>query len=215
MAELRAAAAYQSPVETVARVLNDIGIREVTAGWGPDAIKAMQRQRNLDAFLNLAVEYEKYCESQHEAATLTGFLFWVQNPHSPELDLQPTVTTGDAVHVLTYHGAKGLEWPVVVTADFDYTERSDLWDVRVNLTAPFRRRRAARASRDPVLAADVRRPFARRADSRRDHGVGRSARERTQQRIGTTQTRVCRHDARARPADHRVAGEAGESRRRG
>ena len=97
----------------------------------------MQRQRNLDAFLNLAVEYEKYCEAQHDAATLTGFLFWVQNPHSPELDLQPTVTTGDAVHVLTYHGAKGLEWPVVVTADFDYAERSDLWDVRVNLTAPF------------------------------------------------------------------------------
>ena len=137
LAQLRGAAAYQSPVETVARVLNDVGIREVIAGWGRDAIKAMQRQRNLDAFLNLAVEYEKYCEGQHEAATLTGFLFWVQNPHSPELDLQPTVTTGDAVHVLTYHGAKGLEWPVVVTADFDYTERSDLWDVRVNLTAPF------------------------------------------------------------------------------
>lgn len=137
LAELRGAAAYQSPVETVARVLNDIGIREVIAGWGRDAIKAMQRQRNLDAFLNLAVEYEKYCEAQHDAATLTGFLFWVQNPHSPELDLQPTVTTGDAVHVLTYHGAKGLEWPVVVTADFDYAERSDLWDVRVNLTAPF------------------------------------------------------------------------------
>ncbi len=137
LAELRGGAAYQSPVETVARVLNDIGIREVIAGWGRDAIKAMQRQRNLDAFLNLAVEYEKYCEAQHDAATLPGFLFWVQNPHSPELDLQPTVTTGDAVHVLTYHGAKGLEWPVVVTADFDYAERSDLWDVRVNLTAPF------------------------------------------------------------------------------
>ena len=137
LAQLRDEVVYQSPVETVARVLNDVGIREVAAGWGPDAVKVAQRQRNLDAFLNLAVEYETYCASQHEAATLTGFLFWVQDPHAPELDLQPTVTTGDAVHVLTYHKAKGLEWPVVIAADFDSVMRNNIWDVRINLAAPF------------------------------------------------------------------------------
>jgi len=137
LAELRADAAFQSPVETVVRVLNDVRIREITAAWGPDGIKAAQRQRNLDAFLNLAVEYEKYCTIVHEAATLTGFLFWVQDPHSPDLDLQPTVTTGDAVHVLTYHKAKGLEWPVVITTDFDAENRNNLWDARVLLTGKF------------------------------------------------------------------------------
>jgi ATP-dependent exoDNAse (exonuclease V) beta subunit len=135
--ELRPGTALASPVEIVARVLNDVGVRQAATGWGPDAIKAAQRQRNLDAFLNLAVEYEHHCEGQHEAATLTGFLFWVEHPSSPELDLQPVVTSGDAVHVLTYHRAKGLEWPVVIATDFDRPERTSLWNVRVNLTADF------------------------------------------------------------------------------
>ena len=29
------------------RVLNDVGIREVTAGWGPDAIKAAMRAMGI------------------------------------------------------------------------------------------------------------------------------------------------------------------------
>ena len=137
LAELRNDSVLRSPVEIVARVLNDVGARRIAATWGRDAIKAEQRQRNLDAFLELAVQYEAYCGLHHSAASLTGFLFWLDNPTSPELDLQPVVTSGDAVHVLTYHKAKGLEWPVVVAADFDVTQRDDLWDPRILLTAPF------------------------------------------------------------------------------
>ena len=87
--------------------------------------------------LDLAVEYEKHAASHHEPGTLTGFLFWLEHPNSPDLDLQPVVTTGNAVHVLTYHRAKGLEWPVVVCTDFDYEERSRLYDVRVELAGDF------------------------------------------------------------------------------
>ena len=130
IAELRGATVTQSPVETVSRVLNYVGIRPITAAWGPDQVAAEQRQRNLDAFIDLAVEYESHCGSQHEAATLTGFLLWIENPTSPDLDLQPVVTGGDAVHVLTYHRAKGLEWPVVVATDFHDTWRPRIWDVR-------------------------------------------------------------------------------------
>ena len=135
IAHLRGQSMTQSPVEIVARVLNYVGVRPIVTAWGPDAITAAQRQRNLDAFLHLSVEYENHCASQHEAATLTGFVFWLENPTSPELDLQPVVTGGDAVHVLTYHRAKGLEWPVVVVTDFHYTWRSRIWDVRVESTS--------------------------------------------------------------------------------
>ena len=135
--EMRAESALRSPVEIVARVLNEVDIRRIAAAWGPDEIRAAQRQRNLDAFLDLAVEYEKHAASHREPGTLTGFLFWLEHPNSPDLDLQPVVTTGDAVHVLTYHRAKGLEWPVVVCTDFDYQERSRIYDVRVELAGDF------------------------------------------------------------------------------
>ncbi len=135
LAALRDDSPLRSPVEIVARVLNDVGTRAIATAWGPDAIKAAQRQRNLDAFLDLAVAYERHCESHHDAATLTGYLFWLENPSSPELDLQPMITSGDAVHVLTYHRAKGLEWPVVITTDFHYNERPSVWDVRATATA--------------------------------------------------------------------------------
>ena len=131
IASLRDQTVTQSPVEIVARVINYVGIRSIVTAWGPDGVTAAQRQRNLDAFLDLAVEYENHCASQHDAATLTGFLFWLENPTSPELDLQPVITGGDAVHVLTYHRAKGLEWPVVVASEFHYTWKPRLWDVRV------------------------------------------------------------------------------------
>ena len=135
IARLRGDIITQSPVEIVARVINYVGIRPTVTAWGPDAITASQRQRNLDAFVDLAAEYENHCASQHEAATLTGFLFWLENPTSPELDLQPVVTGGNAVHVLTYHRSKGLEWPVVVATDFHHTWRSRIWDVRVESNA--------------------------------------------------------------------------------
>ena len=37
--------------------------------------------------------------------------------------------------MLTYHRAKGLEWPIVVATDFNYTWRSRIWDVRVETTS--------------------------------------------------------------------------------
>ena len=137
LAALREDAALRSPVELVARVLNDVDIRRIVTAWGPDEMRAAQRQKNLDAFLNLAVEYEKHAAAHHDPGTLTGFLFWLEHPNSPDLDLQPVVTTGDAVHVLTYHRAKGLEWPVVVCTDLGYEERMATWDVRVEQAGAF------------------------------------------------------------------------------
>jgi ATP-dependent exoDNAse (exonuclease V) beta subunit len=137
LSELRTDSTFRSPVEVVARVTNDVYTRRIVTSWGPDGVKAAQRQRNLDAFLNLAVEYENHCSAHFDAASLTGFLFWLENPSSPELDLQPEVTGGNAVHVLTYHKSKGLEWPVVIATDFDHKRKLSIWGVRVEQQTPF------------------------------------------------------------------------------
>ena len=138
LGELRDDSALRSPVEIVAQVLNEADIHRIVAAWGPDDIRVAQRQKNLDAFLNLAGEYEEHAAIHHDPGTLAGFLLWLEQPSSPGLDLQPVVTSGDAVHVLTYHRAKGLEWPVVICADFDYREtRLPVWDTRIELTGNF------------------------------------------------------------------------------
>ncbi len=135
--EMRDEVALRSPVETVARVLNEADIRRLVAAWGPDEVRVAQRQKNLDAFLDLAIAYEQHALSHREPGTLAGFLLWLEQTLSPELDQQPVAAAGNAVHVLTYHRAKGLEWPVVVCTDFDHSEPLRIWNVRVKRAAAF------------------------------------------------------------------------------
>jgi ATP-dependent helicase/nuclease subunit A len=64
----------------------------------------------LDELLELALEYEK-----HEAPSLQGFLAWLRGATTVvKRDME---TTRDEVRVMTVHGAKGLEAPVVILAD--------------------------------------------------------------------------------------------------
>jgi ATP-dependent helicase/nuclease subunit A len=64
----------------------------------------------LDEFLELALEYET-----HEAPSLQGFGAWLRSATTVvKRDME---TTRDEVRVMTVHGAKGLEAPVVILAD--------------------------------------------------------------------------------------------------
>jgi ATP-dependent helicase/nuclease subunit A len=64
----------------------------------------------LDEFLELALEYET-----HEAPSLQGFVAWLRSATTVvKRDME---TTRDEVRVMTVHGAKGLEAPVVILSD--------------------------------------------------------------------------------------------------
>jgi ATP-dependent helicase/nuclease subunit A len=80
------------------------GRRRLLARLGVEANDA------LDEFLNLALDYER-----HEAPSLQGFLAWLREARAEvKRDME---IKRDEVRVMTVHGAKGLEAPIVILAD--------------------------------------------------------------------------------------------------
>ena len=61
----------------------------------------------LDEFLNLALDYER-----RETPSLQGFLAWLRQARAEvKRDME---IARDEVRVMTVHGAKGLEAPIVI-----------------------------------------------------------------------------------------------------
>src|SRR5262245_20206246 len=97
--------AQQMPFAFYARVLGAEGGRKrFLARLGHEADDA------LDEFLNLALDYER-----RETPSLQGFVAWLR---AAQTDVKRDMEiTRDEVRVMTVHGAKGLEAPLVVLAD--------------------------------------------------------------------------------------------------
>ena len=82
----------------------DGGRRALLGGLGPEAADP------IDAFLQLAVEFE-----QQHTPSLAGFLAWLE---ATQADIRRDMDqAGGEVRVMTVHGAKGLEAPIVFLPD--------------------------------------------------------------------------------------------------
>ncbi len=97
--------AAESPFAFYSRILGtDKGRARFYARLGPEAADA------LDEFLEHALIYER-----DEAPTLQGFVAWLRGGIAQvkrDMDI-----ARDEVRVMTVHGAKGLEAPIVILAD--------------------------------------------------------------------------------------------------
>ncbi len=82
---------------------------EVAARPGADAVGA---RAHLDRFLDVAAEFAE----TEDSASVEAFLAYLDAAaeHERGLDLGRIGTATDSVQLLTMHGAKGLEWPVVI-----------------------------------------------------------------------------------------------------
>ena len=125
--DLRAITAEHSTSEMLNLLLERLDLRRVIVAWG----EGEQRLSNVDELRRLAVEYEDNCHRQHRAASLGGYLLYLDTLKRADQDRQGASERPEAVNVLTYHKSKGLEWPMVVVGDLDGKPRSSLWGLAV------------------------------------------------------------------------------------
>src|SRR2546423_599475 len=137
LAELRARADYVPPFELYAEILGGGGRRAMLERLGPEAADP------IEEFLALALAFER-----EHVPSLQGFLHWLA---AGEIEVKRDFAERqrDEVRILTVHGAKGLEAPVVFLPDtlqlpdrppqllWSGAQALPLWCPRKELTAPF------------------------------------------------------------------------------
>jgi ATP-dependent helicase/nuclease subunit A len=104
--ELLGLADFIRPFELFERVLDAEGGRKrFLARLGPDCADP------IDEFISLCIAYER-----SNTPSLQGFLQWFESG-DVEIKRDPEAASGDAVRIMTVHGAKGLQAPVVYLPD--------------------------------------------------------------------------------------------------
>ncbi len=121
-----------SATEILNGLIEKLAIRRIVAAWSNE----QQRLDNIDALRKLAIDYEETCNRLHSAATLGGFLLWLDDLANEGLDEQGKGAGMDAVNVLTYHKSKGLEWPLVICHSLANDLRENIWGVRIVRQTP-------------------------------------------------------------------------------
>lgn len=103
--DLRSQTDFLRPFELIERILTrHLGRQNLLARLGHEA------EDGINALLSQALAYER-----SSVPSLTGFLIWMQ---SDDLDIKRQMdSAGNRVRVMTVHGAKGLESPVVILPD--------------------------------------------------------------------------------------------------
>jgi ATP-dependent helicase/nuclease subunit A len=185
---------FMPPFELYADVLGRGGGRlRLLERLGPDAAEP------IEAFLAQALAYER-----GHPASLEGFLHWLEMDRQ-ELKRDPE-TGRDAVRVVTVHGAKGLEAPIVILADcgpHSLPSRSRiLW--RRDDGLPFWR--AAKAERDPLTDGIEMERARREAEERRR--LLYVALTRARDRLYVTGWRLARGTGDGEPCWHEVVRRA-------
>ncbi len=112
-----------SPSLVMQQVVEALAIPRRVQPWG----NASRRCSNLDSAIRHAREYEGSAATGSGSATLSGLILYLDELAANNADSRFTAQGHDAVTLMTYHGAKGLEWPVVVLSGLNSARAPDMW----------------------------------------------------------------------------------------
>lgn len=124
LSDLRNTADYLRPYELLERILTrHSGRKNLLARLGFEA------EDGIDALLDQAMNYETL-----DVPSLTGFILWLQ---TEEVEIKRQMDgASDQIRVMTVHGAKGLESPIVIlpdTAEWEMRIRDEIYKTGDNV----------------------------------------------------------------------------------
>jgi ATP-dependent helicase/nuclease subunit A len=134
--ELRPNLTTLTPLEVLRLAAAESGVAKLCNQWAATPHEARSRLANVEAAVALGKTYEDECSSAKRPATINGLLRWLE-VLAEENDDGRAATADNSVSVLTYHRAKGLEWPVTVLTALGETARTALWGVRAKTEGDF------------------------------------------------------------------------------
>lgn len=105
---------------------------------------------NLERIRSLVDEYTQSASRNSLGSSLAGFIHFLEQFADEQTDIQSVSMGVNAVNVLTYHGAKGLEWPVVVCMELDKS-----FDARP-FTIEMRERNSVFSPYEPLAGRSIR-----------------------------------------------------------
>ena len=133
---LRTRLSALTPAEALRLAKAESNVCMLAAQWSSNQKEAAIRIANVEALLAMSTDYEDECRSAKRPATIAGLLQWLAERAATEKDTRAATAVG-AVEVLTHHGAKGLEWPIVVMTGLSSAARTALWEVRARTEGAF------------------------------------------------------------------------------
>lgn len=113
----------KTPRELIDAVLGVRGVRQALKRWG----NYQDRLLNLEALRELVFQYEEERRRTRSPTTATDLCVWLDEQE----DMQPASRSREAITVLTYHAAKGLEWPLVILTDLDAKPKANAFGINL------------------------------------------------------------------------------------